>query len=60
VIFLAGEEDERQVRELITQALAGGQCVGPDGKASRWNATESHAGALSEADEALGVDLARQ
>lgn len=54
VVFVADEEDEKHVRALIDRALASGECVGPDGKASRWETTGHSAGILSKSEEALG------
>lgn len=36
VVFTADAEEENHVRTLIDRALAGGECMGPDGKLSRW------------------------
>ena len=36
VAFTADAEEEKHVRALIERALAGGACVGPDGKLSQW------------------------
>jgi len=58
VVFVAGEDEEKQVRDLITQSLAGGECVGPDGKRSRWAATGHGAGVVSESEETLGRRIA--
>ena len=57
VVFVADEEDENHVRALIDRALASGECVGPDGKLNRWEATEHSAGVLSESEEALGARI---
>ena len=37
VTFTADADEEKRVRALIERALAGGKCVGPDGKLSRWS-----------------------
>ena len=58
VVFVADEEDEEKVRALIERALAGGECVGPDGKLSRWVATGHQAGVPSESEGALGAEIA--
>ena len=58
VVFVADAEDERHVRALIDRALAGGECVGPDGKLSRWVTAEHSAGLLSESEEAFGPSFA--
>ncbi|MEP6671551.1 MAG: hypothetical protein ABJF10_20480 [Chthoniobacter sp.] len=58
VVFAAEAEDENHIRTLIEQALAGGECVGPDGKRSHWTVTEHSAGVLSESEEALGSTIA--
>ena len=58
VVFVADEEEETSVRTEIDRALAGGECVGPDGSTSRWEVQEQGAGALSEVDEAWGVKIA--
>lgn len=58
VVFVADANDEQQVRALIEQALAGGECVGPEGKLSRWAATKHVAGVPSETDAAFGARLA--
>jgi hypothetical protein len=57
VVFVAEEEEESRVRALIDEALAGGECVGPDGKLSRWEATGHGAGVLSESEVAWGRKL---
>ena len=57
VVFVAAAEDENHVRALIDRALASGQCVGPDGKLSRWEATECGVGMLSESEEVLGARI---
>jgi hypothetical protein len=57
VVFAADEKDEDPVRALIDQALASGKCVGPDGKLSRWQATEQCAGVLSEGERAWGAKI---
>jgi len=54
-VFMADAEDEGHVRALIEQALAGGECAGPDGKLSRWQATGHGAGVLSESEGAWGA-----
>ncbi len=54
VVFVAEEADENHVRALIDRALAGGECVGPNGKVSRWAATEQGTGILSGSEKALG------
>ncbi|MHA3772968.1 hypothetical protein ACXR0O_15650 [Verrucomicrobiota bacterium sgz303538] len=54
VVFAAADEDETHVRAVIAQALASGECEGPDGKVSRWETTEHNAGILSESEETLG------
>src|SRR5260221_57133 len=58
VVFVADAEDENHVRALIDRALASGECVGPDGRRSRWEVTERGAGVLSESEEALGARIA--
>lgn len=58
VVFVADAEEENQVRALIERALASGECVGPDGKLSRWAALEHGAGILSESEEVLGARIA--
>jgi len=58
VVFVVEEEEEEAVRALIDQALAGGECVGPDGKRSSWAATAHGAGVLSESEDALGSRIA--
>lgn len=40
MVFAAEEEEEDQVRALIDRALAGGACMGPDGRVNRWTATD--------------------
>lgn len=54
VVFIAEEEDENNVRALINRALDNGECVGPDGKVSRWEMLEQSAGILTECEETLG------
>jgi hypothetical protein len=58
VVFLAADEDERQVRALITRALANGTCVGPDGKLSQWESSDQHAEVPAELDQAWGARMA--
>jgi hypothetical protein len=58
VLFVAEEAEEMHVRDLIEHALAGGECVGPDGRLSRWEVTELVAGVLTEDEEALGGRIA--
>jgi hypothetical protein len=58
VVFVAEAEEEQRVRALIDRALAGGECVGPDGKLSRWEVTEHAAGSLSESEVAWGERIA--
>jgi hypothetical protein len=57
VVFVAEEEDETRIRALIDRALAGGECVGPDGKVNHWTATEFGAGSLSQGESELGVQI---
>jgi hypothetical protein len=57
VVFMADAEDERHVRALIEQALAGGKCTGPDGKLSRWEATGHGAALLSASEEDWGLRI---
>lgn len=59
VVFVADEDDEKQVRTLIDQALAGGECTGPDGRLSRWRTTAQRAGILSESEETLAIEIAQ-
>jgi len=54
VVFIAEAEDEMNLRALIEQALTGGECTGPDGKLSRWEATGHGAGILSASEEGWG------
>ncbi|RYD81164.1 MAG: hypothetical protein EOP84_11455 [Verrucomicrobiaceae bacterium] len=54
VVFVAEEADRDHVRALISQALASGMCVGPDGRVSRWETTEHHAGTMTDDEVALG------
>ena len=56
VVFTASAEEEAEVRLLITRALAGGECAGPDGRSSRWTATVQGHGTLSEEEEALSAN----
>ena len=58
VVFVAAAADEDDVRALIDRALAGGECVGPDGRRNRWTATEHGAGVLSESEKALAAGIA--
>jgi hypothetical protein len=55
VVFTAEAEDEMHLLALIEQALACGECTGPDGKLSRWEATGHGAGVLGESEEVLGA-----
>jgi hypothetical protein len=54
-VFTADAEDEAHVRALIAQALAGGECMGPDGKLSRWEASEHGAGVPGGSEVAWGA-----
>jgi hypothetical protein len=54
VVFIAGAEEEQRVRALIDHALACGECVGPDGKLSRWEVSEQTVGVLNEREAAWG------
>jgi hypothetical protein len=58
VVFVSTPEEEGQVRALIDGALGGGQCIGPEGKLSRWELTESGPDLLLDAERALGAKLA--
>jgi hypothetical protein len=60
VVFVAEEEEEAQIRALIDEALAGGECVGPDGKTNRWAATDFGAGVLSQSESELGAHISVQ
>ena len=44
VVFLADTEDEKHVHTLIDRTLANGECVGPDGKLSRWGGDGTRCG----------------
>ena len=55
VVFVAYAAEEKEVRALIEQALAGGECAGPDGKVSRWSESDHGAGILSESEAILGA-----
>ena len=57
VVFVAEEEEETRIRALIDRALAGGECVGPDGKANHWTATDFGAGSLSQSESELGAQI---
>lgn len=57
VVFLACEEEENYVRQLISKAIAKGLCVGPDRKTNRWTTTNQHSDAPSEADDAWAAKL---
>ena len=57
VVFVADEEEEKRVRTLIGEAVAGGECAGPDGVISKWSVTGSSAGVLSASEESLGAEL---
>lgn len=59
VVFVADAEDEKHVRALIDRSLANGECMGPDGKLSRWEAVKHTAGVLSESEAAWGMQIAR-
>ena len=58
VVFVADEDEETHVRDLIDIALTGGECVGPDGKLSHWKVTEQRGGVLSEAEKTWGAMIA--
>src|SRR4051812_42287627 len=51
VVFTTPTEEEAEVRRLIDRALASGECVGPDGKRSRWAATTHNPGTLDEKEK---------
>ncbi len=57
VVFLAAPEDEARVRTQIERALAGGTCLGPDGKSNHWTATNQSPGVPSEAERAWCDDF---
>ena len=54
VLFATEPENERKVRELITQALSSGRGTGPDGRVTRWMVQTISAGTVrpDEADHA--------
>jgi hypothetical protein len=47
VVFTADIQDEAHVRRLIDQALAAGECIGPDGKSNSWSTSGHAAGVLT-------------
>ncbi|HKP42515.1 hypothetical protein [Mycobacterium sp.] len=57
VLFATEPNDERRVRELITQALSSGRLTGPDGKVTRWMVESSGASSVRphEADHAASL-----
>jgi hypothetical protein len=40
VLFAAAATDEPRVRDLVAEALAGGECTGPDGVRTSWRLLE--------------------
>jgi hypothetical protein len=59
ILFAAKAEDEQRVRTLITQALAGGRIIGPDGRESTWSLL-SAAPSPVRPDEAEHADRLRE
>jgi hypothetical protein len=55
VVFTAPMEEAAEVRSLIELALADGECVGPSGQRSLWQATVHGAGTLKEEEIALSA-----
>jgi hypothetical protein len=58
VVFVVDPEEADHVRALIEQALAKGECLGPDGKVSRWKATEHSPGIPTVSEEVFGANMA--
>jgi hypothetical protein len=59
VVFVADAKEEDHVRALIDQALATGECVGPNGQLNRWQVRDQAAGVLSAAEKTLGARMAK-
>ena len=59
VLFATEPENERKVRELITQALSSGRGTGPDGRVTRWMVQTSSASDIGpdESDHAARLVL---
>jgi hypothetical protein len=55
VVFTAREEEELEVRRLIHSALTHGQCVGPDGRRSRWTVTAHSGGTLNDEEATVSA-----
>ena len=53
VVFSVEAENEVAVRKLIREALANGQCTGPDGTPSRWALIADATGILTEDESQL-------
>lgn len=57
VVFATEPSNERRVRDLIGEALAGGQLTVPDGGIARWELRSASPGILREDEEGLAADL---
>jgi hypothetical protein len=58
VLFATESSREAEVRERIAAALAGGELVGPDGRASSWTLVEHQRSALGPDEAAHAARLA--
>ena len=57
VVFATEPSNERRVRDLIGEALAGGQLIVPDGGIAYWELQSASPGRLRDDEEALAADL---
>ena len=57
-VFLAGPDEEADVRERIGAALAGGSLEGPDHRVSRWRVLGNRSADLTPADAELAAGMA--
>jgi hypothetical protein len=59
VLFAAAPDDEDRVRALLSGALAGGWCEGPDGVRTTWRLRESGPSAVRPEERSAADRLAR-
>jgi hypothetical protein len=57
VVFATEPSNERRVRDLIGEALAGGQLTVPDGGIAYWELRSASPGSLRVDEEGLAADL---
>ncbi|WP_448616296.1 hypothetical protein [Modestobacter sp. URMC 112] len=59
MLFAADPADETRVRQLVDEALAGGELTGPDGARASWRLLDSGRGSVRSEEERHGRRLAR-